>query len=130
MVIAGDGGTPQQRCGTLAKRSSLLDSVTGEIKRLKRRVGTAEKNRIDGALENIREVERRIMAAESMAKDNPLPDLVRPVGVPTQYADHAKLMFDLQPLVFQGDITRVVSFHLARETSTRTYPEIGVSDRV
>jgi hypothetical protein len=50
------------------------------------------------------------------------------VGVPTQYADHAKLMFDLQLLAFQGDITRVVSFQLAREASTRTYPEIGVPD--
>lgn len=127
-TLFGDGGTPQQRRAALAKRSSLLDAVTGEIKRLKRRVGAADQNRIDGYLESIREVERRITTAESTAKDNPLPDLDRPVGVPAQYADHAKLMFDLQRLAFQGDITRVVSFQLAREASTRTYPEIGVSD--
>lgn len=127
-TLFGDGGTPQQRRAALAKRSSLLDAVAGEIKRLKRRVGAADQNRIDGYLESIREVERRITAAESTAKDNPLPDLDRPVGVPAQYADHAKLMFDLQRLAFQGDITRVVSFQLAREASTRTYPEIGVSD--
>ncbi|EMI21990.1 protein containing DUF1552 [Rhodopirellula maiorica SM1] len=110
------------------KRSSLLDLVTTEIKRIKNRVGAADRNKIDGYLDSIREVERRIQIAESNATDNPLPDLDRPVGVPASYAEHAKLMFDLQLLAFQGDITRVVSFQLAREASTRTYPEIGVPD--
>ena len=73
-------------------------------------------------------MERRIQRTESDAADNPLPDLDRPVGVPAAYADHARLMFDLQLLAFQGDVTRVITFQLARETSTRTYPEIGVSD--
>ena len=62
------------------------------------------------------------------AADNPLPDLDRPVGVPAAYADHARLMFDLQVLALQGDVTRVITFQLARETSNRTYPEIGVPD--
>ena len=57
-----------------------------------------------------------------------MPDLDRPVGVPAAYADHARLMFDLQVLALQGDITRVITFQLARETSNRTYPEIGVSE--
>jgi hypothetical protein len=57
-----------------------------------------------------------------------MPDLDRPVGVPASYADHARLMFDLQVLALQGDVTRVITFQLARETSTRTYPEIGVSE--
>jgi hypothetical protein len=60
--------------------------------------------------------------------DGPLPDLDRPVGVPAVYADHARLMFDLQTLAMQGDVTRVITFQLARETSTRTYNEIGVPD--
>ncbi|TWU51908.1 DUF1552 domain-containing protein [Rubripirellula reticaptiva] len=127
-TLFGDGGTPEQRQAALRRRASLLDSVTEEIKRLKRVVGPADRNRIDGYLESVREVERRIASAEATAKDNPLPDLDRPVGVPAQYADHARLMFDLQLLAFQGDITRVVSFQLAREASTRTYPEIGVPD--
>src|SRR5205085_6122368 len=76
----------------------------------------------------VREVERRIQKAEVDAVNNPLPDLDRPVGVPAAYADHARLMFDLQVLALQGDVTRVITFQLARETSTRTYPEIGVSD--
>src|SRR5213076_2410006 len=62
------------------------------------------------------------------AAENPLPDLDRPVGVPAAYADHARLMFDLQALALQGDVTRVITFQLARETSTRTYNEIGVPD--
>ncbi|MEM9940339.1 MAG: DUF1552 domain-containing protein [Planctomycetota bacterium] len=127
-TLFGDGGTPEQRKAALATRASLLDSITQEIKRIKSRVGSGDKNKIDHYLESIREVERRIELAESTARDNPLPDLDRPMGVPIKYADHAKLMFDLQILAFQGDITRVVSFQLAREASTRTYPEIGVPE--
>ena len=80
------------------------------------------------SLDSIREVERRIQNAETDSKDNPLPDLERPMGVPASYADHARLMFDLQLLAFQADITRVTTFQIARETSNRTYPEIGVPD--
>lgn len=126
--LFGNGGTPAQREAALRSRASLLDSITSEIKRLKNRVGTSDQNRIEEFMTSIREVERRIQVAETTAKDNPLPDLDRPVGVPASYGEHAKLMFDLQLLAFQGDITRVVSFQLAREASTRTYPEIGVSD--
>ena len=126
--LFGEGGTPGQRQAALQKRNSLLDLVTAEISRIKKRVGASDRNKIDSYLESIREVERRIQMAERNANDNPLPDLDRPMGVPTQYADHAKLMFDLQLLAFQGDITRVISFQLAREASTRTYPEIGVPE--
>ena len=126
--LFGEGGTPDQRRAALKKRASLLDSVTKEIKRLKLRVGPSDRIKIDGYLENVRDVERRIQQAESAVKDNPLPDLDRPIGVPVAYADHARLMFDLQLLAFQGDITRVTTFQLAREASNRTYPEIGVSD--
>ena len=127
-MLFGEGGTPKQRQEALKKRASLLDSVTLEIKRIKNRVGGSDRNKIDSYLDNIREVERRIQMAELNVKENPLPDLDRPVGVPAQYGEHAKLMFDMQLLAFQGDVTRVSSFQLAREASTRTYPEIGVSD--
>ena len=83
---------------------------------------------MDGNLDSVREVERRIQRAEAGVKDHELPDLERPVGVPAGYADHARLMFDLQVLALQGDVTRVITFQLARETSNRTYPEIGVPD--
>jgi hypothetical protein len=126
--LFGDGGSTAQRRAALKSRASLLDSVTEEIGRLNNTLGPADRARVNQYLETIREVERRIQRAESAAADNPLPDLDRPVGVPAAYADHARLMFDLQLLAFQGDITRVITFQLARETSNRTYPEIGVSD--
>jgi hypothetical protein len=84
--------------------------------------------RVDQYLESIREIERQIQRAEAGALDNTMPDLDRPVGVPAAFADHAKLMFDLQLLAFQADITRVITFQLTREQSNRTYPEIGVPD--
>lgn len=126
--LFGEGGTPAQRRAALKRRASLLDSVTEEMHRFKLQLGAGDRNKVDGYFESIREVEKRIQRAEAGVADNPLPDLDRPVGVPTAYADHARLMFDLQLLAFQGDITRVVSFQLAREASTRTYPEIGVSE--
>jgi hypothetical protein len=75
--LFGEGGTPDQRRAALKKRASLLDSVTKEIKRLKLRVGPSDRNKIDGYLENIRDVERRIQQAESAVQDNPLPSLMQ-----------------------------------------------------
>jgi len=127
-ALFGEGGSVSERRAALKKRASLLDAVTEEIVRLQNQVGPGDRERIDQYLESIREVERRIQRAEATAAENPLPDLDRPVGVPAAYADHARLMFDLQVLALQGDITRVITFQLARETSNRTYPEIGVPD--
>jgi hypothetical protein len=126
--LFGEGGTIADRRAALKKRASLLDSVTEEIARLQKNLGPADRAKITQYLDTIREVERRIQKAESDTKDKPLPDLDRPVGVPAAYADHARLMFDLQVLALQGDVTRVITFQLARETSNRTYPEIGVAD--
>ena len=112
----------------LGKRASLLDWVREDIARLQRQLGAADRTKVTEYLDTVREVERRIEKAEAQTFDNPLPDLDRPVGVPAAYEDHAKLMFDLQVLALQGDITRVITFQLARETSNRSYPEIGVAD--
>lgn len=127
-TLFGEGGSPVERRTALEQRASLLDSVTTEMQRLKLKLGASDRNKVDAYMDSIREVERRIQLAEASVLDNPLPDLDRPSGVPASYADHAKLMFDLQLLAFQGDITRVVTFQLARETSNRTYPEIGVPE--
>jgi len=127
-TLFGEGGTSADRQASLKKRASLLDGIGQEITRLQNTLGPADREKINAYLDSVREVERRIQQAEANAKENPLPDLDRPMGVPAAYADHAKLMFDLQLLAFQGDITRVTTFQLARETSNRTYPEIGVAD--
>jgi hypothetical protein len=126
--LFGEGGTAAERRAALKRRASLLDSVTEEISRLNALLGPADRARLGQYLDSVREVERRIQKAEADAGEDVLPDLDRPAGVPASYADHARLMFDLQALALQGDVTRVVTFQLARETSGRTYPEIGVPD--
>ncbi len=127
-TLFGEGGSSAARQAALKKRASLLDGIGQEITRLQNTLGPSDREKISAYLDSVREVERRIQQAEANAKENPLPDLDRPMGVPVAYADHARLMFDLQLLAFQGDITRVTTFQLARETSNRTYPEIGVAD--
>ncbi|HEY2952029.1 MAG TPA: DUF1552 domain-containing protein [Verrucomicrobiae bacterium] len=126
--LFGEGGSMAERRAALRKRASLLDWFSEDLARLKRDLGPGDRARVSQYLDTVREVERRIQKAEADAANNPLPDLDRPVGVPAAYADHARLMFDLQVLALQGDVTRVITFQLARETSTRTYPEIGVPD--
>jgi hypothetical protein len=126
--LFGEGGSPAERRAELRKNSSLLDWVSEDIARLQKKLGPGDRTKVTQYLDTVREVERRIQKAEAEVSDSHLPDLDRPVGVPAAYADHAKLMFDLQVLAMQGDVTRVITFQLARETSTRTYPEIGVSD--
>lgn len=127
-MLFGEGGSQADRTKAIRRRASLLDSVSDEIVRLKKQLGPEDQHRIDEYLHSIREVERRIAKAEVDAKDNPLPDVDRPVGVPASYREHARLMYELQALAFQGDVTRVITFQMARETSNRTYPEIGISE--
>ena len=126
--LFGEGGSADDRLAALRKRASLLDWVRDDISRLRSTLGPEDRTRVDQYLDTVREVERRIQKAESSTADQPLPDLDRPAGVPSAYADHARLMFDLQVLALQGDVTRVITFQLARETSNRTYAEIGVPD--
>jgi hypothetical protein len=126
--LFGEGGSAADRRAALRRRASLLDWVRDDISHLQQRLGPDDRARVDQYLNTVREVERRIQKAEAETTSEQLPDLDRPVGVPALYADHAKLMFDLQVLALQGDVTRVITFQLARETSTRTYTEIGVPD--
>ena len=126
--LFGEGGTAADRRAALKKRASLLDWVREDITRLQNKLGPEDRARVGQYLETVREVERRIQKAEAGTLDDQMPDLDRPAGVPAAYADHARLMFDLQVLAMQADVTRVMTFQLARETSNRTYPEIGVPD--
>ena len=126
--LFGEGGRPADRRAALQRRASLLDWVREDITRLQNRLGAEDRTRVGQYLDTVREVERRIQKAEAATLDQALPDLDRPAGVPALYADHARLMFDLQVLAMQADVTRVMTFQLARETSNRTYAEIGVPD--
>jgi hypothetical protein len=126
--LFGEGGSAQERRSALRKKASLLDFVNDDLQSLKRELGPADRSKIDDYLTSVREIEQRIQKAEAATHDEALPDLDRPDGVPASYRDHARLMFELQMLAFQGDITRITTFQLARETSNRVYPETGVTD--
>jgi hypothetical protein len=126
--LFGEGGSLAERRAALKKKASLLDSFNDDIRKLERNLGAGDRARVSQYLDSVREVERRIQKAEKDTADHPMRDLDRPVGVPAAYAEHARLMFDLQVLALQGDVTRIITFQLARETSNRTYPEIGVPD--
>jgi hypothetical protein len=126
--LFGDGGSSAERLTELRKSASLLDWVKEDIGRLQRKLGPGDRTKVSQYLDTVREVERRIQRAEAETADSRMPDLDRPVGVPASYSDHARLMFDLQVLALQGDVTRVITFQLARETSNRTYTDIGISE--
>jgi hypothetical protein len=127
--LFGEGGSLRERRAALRRRASLLDAISDDFATLKVNLGPADRQRVTGYLEAVREVERRIdKGAQELARGAVPVDLQRPLGAPAAYADHARLMFDLQVLALQGEITRVCTFQLARETSNRTYPEIGVPD--
>jgi Protein of unknown function (DUF1552) len=101
--------------------------VNDKVSKLGQRLGPVDRGKLAEYTDAIRDVERRLqLTAEQSERE--LPAVERPAGVPTAYEDHAKLMFDLQLLAFQADLTRVSTFMMAREVSTRTYPEIGVSE--
>jgi len=127
----GDGGSMQQRRAEMKKDQSILDSVTGDIARLQQTIGPSDRGRVNEYLDGVREVERRIQRAESQTQGDQAsmpPDLQRPVGVPDSFEEHAKLMYDLQLLAFQADITRVITFQIGREFSPRTFPNLGITD--
>ncbi len=126
--LFGEGSTPEERAALLRSRASLLDSFHADIAQLKGKVGTGDKNRVDQYLETIREIERQIQRAEEADEEEFSTDMDRPVGVPAEFGDHATLLYDLQLLALQADITRVISFQFTRELTNRTYPQIGVPE--
>ena len=126
--LFGDGGPPERRRADLQRNGSILDWMTADMARLRRELGTPDRTRLTQYLDSVREVERRIQRAEKASAEGVTPDLDRPATVPAVWEDHVKLMFDLQVLALQTDMTRVITFQLARETSTRTYPDIGVPE--
>jgi len=108
------------------QKGSILDSLLAEVASLQASVAAPDRTRIAGYLESVRDVERRIQKA--LAFNAEVPAFDRPAGVPETFEQHARLMFDMQLLAYQGDVTRVVTFMMGREFSGRTYPEIGVPD--
>ena len=125
--LFGAGGTREERAARRRERRSVLDFIAEEVASLKRELDQADRLRMDRYLEDIREIERRIQRVEarnSSGEPRELPGA--PSGVPDSFDEHVKLMFDLQALAFESDMTRVFSFKLSRDATGRVYPESGI----
>ncbi len=127
--LFGDSGTtdPVARRARREEENSILDSITDKIARLRSRLAADDRGKLHEYLEAVRDVERRIQRAEQQGSVA-LPIVAQPAGIPATFEEHAKLMFDLQTLAYQSDLTRVITFMVSRELSGRSYPEIGVPD--
>jgi hypothetical protein len=124
---ASDSTDPNVRAARLRQDRSILDSVTDRVKQLQRRLGSADKTKVNDYLTSLRDVERRIQNAEAQSAQA-VPDVARPAGIPESFDDHARLLYDLQLLAYQSDMTRVITFMYGREQSPRPYPQIGVPE--
>jgi hypothetical protein len=127
-MFGSDRATPEARRARLAKNTSILDAVRESANDLKLQLGARDKVRLSEYLDNVREIERRIVQAERQRTETGIEAPFTPVGIPENWEEHVMLQFDLMALALQGNLTRVVSFMLARELSTLSYPQIGVAD--
>ncbi len=125
--LFGAGGSPEARRARWRASGSILDFVREEARLILSVVDAEDRRRMDRYLTNLREIERRIqrvVVRNESGAERELPEA--PVGVPDSFDEHVKLMFDLQALAFEADVTRVFSFKLGRDASSRVYPESGV----
>jgi hypothetical protein len=125
-MLFGSGNTPEERAARRETRSSILDWIGGEVERVRRSLGSGDRQRLDKYMDNVREIERRIQAVEAHNRSGEaraLPDA--PAGVPDSFSEHMKLLFDLQVLALQTDMTRVISFKIGRDAQNRVFPESG-----
>jgi hypothetical protein len=127
-MFGGDGKTREQRVARMQQNSSILDAVSESVKDLSRGLGQRDQAKLTEYLDNVREVERRIQQGEKQRTQHNVEAPETPIGIPDAFEEHVKLMFELQALALQSYMTRVVSFMMARELSTLSYPQIGVAD--
>jgi hypothetical protein len=128
--LFGDGEStdPAVRLAAMKEQGSILDYIRDDVSRLSPGLGARDRNKLDEYLEAIRDIERRIQKAEEQNATVRMPVMDRPSGIPEEFESHAKLMIDLQVLAFQADMTRVITFMMAREGSNRSYRSIGITD--
>jgi hypothetical protein len=124
--LFGAGATQEERIARRAANRSILDVITGRVAALQRQLGPEDRLRMDQYLSNVREIERRIQMVEARNTSGEAREIPEaPAGVPDSFTEHMHLMFDLQVLAFETDMTRVFSFKLSRDSSARVFPESG-----
>ena len=124
--LFGAGGTAEERALRRRTGSSILDWVTGRVSELKRDLGPNDRDRLERYLQNVRELERRIELVEAQNSSGEVRELPEaPAGVPDSFQEHVQLMFDVQALAFESDVTRAFSFKMGRDSSARVFPESG-----
>ena len=126
-LLGGDARTPEERLALARSQASILDSILQETHRLRQRLGGRDRVRLEGYLAGIRELEERIEKLEQQG-DLALSSADLPAGIPDSFEAHVKLLFDLQVLAYQADLSRVITFMMSREATQRTYGQLGVSD--
>jgi hypothetical protein len=127
MFGSSDSTDPRVRAARLSQDKSLLDSVNERVNQLQRQLGASDNRKVDDYLASLRDVERRIQKAEEQSNKE-LPDVAQPAGIPEKFEDQVRLLYDLQLLAFQSDLTRVTTFMYGREQTGRPYPQIGVPE--
>jgi hypothetical protein len=128
--LFGEGENAKERLTQTREDRSILDAVTGSMKRLQSTLGPADRRKMDQYFNSIREVELRLqrIEAHNAASTTAGPSGTRPLGIPDHFEEHINLMFDLQVLAFQADITRITTLMIGREEGGRSYPQAGVPD--
>jgi hypothetical protein len=124
---SSDSTDPRVRVSRLQHDRSILDSVTDRVKQLQQKLGPADNRKVNDYLASLRDVERRIQKAEEQSGKE-LPDVSRPEGIPDAFEDHVRLLYALQLLAYQSDLTRVITFMYGREQTGRSYPQIGIRE--
>jgi hypothetical protein len=124
---ASDSSDARARLRDVKTDRSVLDSVRGDVSRLQKTLGPGDNTRMTEYLDAVRDIERRLHNAEEQVSRD-LPVVSRPAGIPATFEEHVQLMLDLQLVAFQTDLTRVFTFLFVRESSIRSYPQIGIPD--
>ncbi len=122
-----DSTDPAEQRARIQRKSSILDLVSERASRLLEELGSSDRTKINEYLDAIRDVERRIQLAEEQSSRE-LPSVRRPAGIPSSFKDHIQVLFDLQVLAYQCDLTRVSTLQIAHEQTNQSYPDIGIPD--
>ena len=124
--LFGSGSTPKDREIRRRTKQSIIDMVLNQMPELRRKLGPNDTQRLDRYFQYLREIERRIERTEAQNASGELRELPEaPAGVPDSFSEHTRQMFDLQALAFASDVTRVFSFKMGRDSSSRVYQESG-----